>query len=163
MPHSFSSERISFTLFPESPDIVLSRNSYSLAFLRRHASSSCPASAFSTFIILRYLFRNHISIFVISCIFCGVTPRRKASETTHSLRSSTACSFSSSSSPETSLREASIRLYMFISRQRTDFISAASKVGAMPITSPVAFICVPSVRRACMNLSNGQRGILTTQ
>ena len=38
----------------------------------------------------------------------------------------------------------------------------ASKVGAMAITSPVAFICGPRVRLAPANLSKGQRGSLTT-
>ena len=45
---------------------------------------------------------------------------------------------------------------------RTAFCSAASKVRSIAITSPVAFICVPSARSASGNLSNGQRGILTT-
>ena len=38
----------------------------------------------------------------------------------------------------------------------------SSNVRPMAITSPVAFICVPSLRLACTNLSNGQRGILLT-
>ncbi len=32
----------------------------------------------------------------------------------------------------------------------------------MAITSPVAFICVPRVRLASVNLSKGQRGIFVT-
>ena len=48
------------------------------------------------------------------------------------------------------------------SSERIAFCSAASKVRSIAITSPVAFICVPSARSASGNLSNGQRGILTT-
>ena len=44
----------------------------------------------------------------------------------------------------------------------TAFISAASKLPAIAITSPVAFICVPSARSAKINLSNGHLGSLTT-
>ena len=51
---------------------------------------------------------------------------------------------------------------MPISAPRTAFISAISKSGAMAMTSPVAFICVPSVRLAPANLSNGHFGNLTT-
>ena len=51
---------------------------------------------------------------------------------------------------------------MPISAPRTAFISAISNEGAMAMTSPVAFICVPSFRLAPENLSNGQRGNLTT-
>ena len=48
------------------------------------------------------------------------------------------------------------------SSERTAFCRAASKVRSMAITSPVAFICVPSWRSPEANLSKGQRGILTT-
>ena len=41
--------------------------------------------------------------------------------------------------------------------------NASSKFLPIAITSPVDFIEVPSVRSAVLNLSNGQRGILTTQ
>ncbi len=49
------------------------------------------------------------------------------------------------------------------SSERTAFRSAASNVRSIAITSPVAFICVPIRRSPSGNLSNGQRGILTTQ
>ena len=49
-----------------------------------------------------------------------------------------------------------------ISAPRTAFISAISNPGAMAMTSPVAFIWVPSVRLAPLNLSKGHLGILTT-
>ena len=51
---------------------------------------------------------------------------------------------------------------MPISAPRSDLSNASSKVGAIAITSPVAFICGPSVRVALLNLSKGQRGIFTT-
>ena len=43
------------------------------------------------------------------------------------------------------------------------FISAPSKEFPMAITSPVAFIWVPRVRLAVVNLSKGRRGSLSTQ
>ena len=49
------------------------------------------------------------------------------------------------------------------SRERIAFINAPSKLLQMLITSPVAFICVVKVLFALMNLSNGRRGIFTTQ
>ena len=49
-----------------------------------------------------------------------------------------------------------------ISSERSAFCRAASKERSIAMTSPVAFICVPSVRSAAANLSNGQRGIFTT-
>ena len=48
------------------------------------------------------------------------------------------------------------------SSERTAFCSAASNERSIAITSPVAFICVPSDRSPAPNLSNGQRGIFTT-
>ena len=50
-----------------------------------------------------------------------------------------------------------------ISRDRTAFWNAASNDRSIAMTSPVAFICVVTVRSPLGNLSNGQRGILTTQ
>ena len=49
------------------------------------------------------------------------------------------------------------------SRERMAFISAPSKELAMAMTSPVAFIWVPRVRLAVVNLSKGRRGIFSTQ
>ena len=49
-----------------------------------------------------------------------------------------------------------------ISAPRIAFIKAASKFGAIAITSPVAFICVPSIRLDVANLSNVHFGNFTT-
>ena len=49
------------------------------------------------------------------------------------------------------------------SNDLTAFTKAASKLRSIAITSPVAFICVPSDLSPVSNLSNGQRGIFTTQ
>ena len=51
--------------------------------------------------------------------------------------------------------------YTPISSERTAFIKAASTDCSSAITSPVAFICVPSTRSPPTNLSKGQRGIFT--
>jgi len=94
---------------------------------------------------------------VISKISSKDTPAAIASNTVNSLRSSIAARrFLMSPS---CLR---FSVSMPISEPRTAFISAASNVGAIAMTSPVAFICVPSLRLAPANLSNGQRGSFTT-
>ena len=54
------------------------------------------------------------------------------------------------------------RVSMPISAPRTALSKAISKLGAMAITSPVAFICVPRARLASANLSKGHLGIFTT-
>ena len=51
----------------------------------------------------------------------------------------------------------------FCSSERMALISAASNVRSSAITSPVDAICVPRRLSPAGNLSNGQRGILTTQ
>jgi len=48
------------------------------------------------------------------------------------------------------------------SKERTALRSAGPNSRSMAIASPVAFICTPSDRSANGNLSNGQRGSLTT-
>ena len=63
------------------------------------------------------------------------------------------------SSPGSGLR---FKVSMLISAPRTAFSRAISKLGAMAITSPVAFIWVPRVREASANLSKGHLGIFTT-
>ena len=49
-----------------------------------------------------------------------------------------------------------------VQRDFRSFISAASKLVPIAITSPVAFIWVPSFRLIPANLSNGHLGNLTT-
>ena len=49
------------------------------------------------------------------------------------------------------------------SSERTAFNNADSKLRSIAITSPVAFICVPNDLSPVANLSNGHRGIFTTQ
>ena len=57
---------------------------------------------------------------------------------------------------------ARFKVSCFISAPRTAFMSAASKQGAMLMTSPVAFICGPRPRLAPANLSKGHFGNFTT-
>ncbi len=54
------------------------------------------------------------------------------------------------------------RVFMWISAPRTAFSTAISKLVPMDMTSPVAFIWVPSLRSAFGNLSKGHFGNLTT-
>ena len=49
-----------------------------------------------------------------------------------------------------------------ISSERTDFSRHSARFEPMPITSPVAFICVPSSFDALANLSNGNLGSFAT-
>ena len=48
------------------------------------------------------------------------------------------------------------------SSERTDFSMHSSRLAPMPMTSPVAFIWVPSRLGAVANLSKGNRGNLAT-
>ena len=50
----------------------------------------------------------------------------------------------------------------FSSKERIAFIIPAPKFGAIAITSPVAFICVPKSLLAVRNFLNGHFGIFTT-
>ena len=83
----------------------------------------------------------------------------KASNTVKIRRSSCAARRSLTGA---SLRGGALSVSSPISAPRTAFISAISKPGAMDMTSPVAFIWVPRVRAAPLNLSNGHLGTLTT-
>ena len=49
-----------------------------------------------------------------------------------------------------------------VSSDRTAFRSDSSIVRPTDMTSPVAFICVPSLFEASENLSNGKRAIFVT-
>ena len=89
------------------------------------------------------------------------TPAFNASNTVNSRWSSTRRSRSQIGAVSSASR-LRFRLSSPTSAPRTAFISAISKLGAMAMTSPVAFICVPSVRLASANLSKGHFGILTT-
>ena len=111
--------------------------------------------------IFRSLFRNQRSIFVMSWISSTVTPDLSASNTVKIRWSSTRSSRSrmGASSPWSGFR---FRESWPISAPRTAFISAISKLGAMAMTSPVAFIWVPRRRLASANLSKGHLGIFTT-
>ena len=108
--------------------------------------------------------RNHPSTWVWASSSSGVAPRRRAAMSAHtrrsvagnngswrqSLRSRHSCASHSIDCP-------------LISSERTAFENAASKERSIAMTSPVAFICVLMPRSPVGNLSNGQRGILTTQ
>ncbi len=90
----------------------------------------------------------------------GVAPRRKAAISAQSRSSVGAIGRSSASSAQPFSSHSNERPP--ISSDRTAFCSDASNVRSMAITSPVAFICVPSERSPKGNLSNGHRGIFVT-
>ena len=87
------------------------------------------------------------------------TPDLSASKTVKMRRSSWAARRSRIGA---SYRGAALRVSSPSSAPRTAFISAISKEGAMAMTSPVAFIWVPSFRLAPANFSKGHLGNLTT-
>ena len=86
-------------------------------------------------------------------------PSLSALKTVNNLISSWSCNFCLMSALLSALL---LSVSSPISAPLTAFIMACSKLGAMLITSPVAFICVPSLREAFTNLSNGHLGSLTT-
>ena len=105
-----------------------------------------------------------MSILVMALISSGVMPRRRASATTKSRSSSTSDSF---------LDVFVIAQLLQLGQlQRVDVLlqgadglhqTQPSKLLPMAMTSPVAFIWVPRVRLAVVNLSKGRRGIFSTQ
>ena len=75
-------------------------------------------------------------------------PRFIAWYTTNSLSSVSSCSFWRISPSESSAILGILRVLSEISAPRTAFIIAISKLVPIAMTSPVAFILVPSVRLA---------------
>ena len=98
---------------------------------------------------------------VMAKISSTLTPDLSASNTVKRRWSSTRRSRSQmgASSSGSFLR---FRVSWPISAPRTAFMRAISKLGPMAMTSPVAFIWVPSFREASANLSKGHLGIFTT-
>ncbi len=140
-----------------------SGNSMRFASFKRSTVSSSDFSRRSMPTILAILSMNHSSIIVASCMRARPTPRRRASAITQILLSSTFSSCICSSSSPRPEKSYDNRESTCCSRERIAFMSAPSKLSQMLITSPVAFIWVVRVRFAVMNLSNGRRGIFTTQ
>ncbi len=96
---------------------------------------------------------------MISKISSTETPDFRASKTVNIRKSSTLARRSWMGAPSIALR---FRVFMWISAPRTAFSTAISKLVPMDMTSPVAFIWVPSLRSAFGNLSKGHFGNLTT-
>ena len=106
---------------------------------------------------------NHLSILVMSWIVSTEMPRFNASKTQKERSTSTSSSFLSTSSSESFVNAFLVMVSMPSSMERTAFIMPASKLGAIAMISPVAFICVPRVFFAYTNLSNGHFGNFTTR
>ena len=112
------------------------------------SSLTPPIISFSKRQSFKSLYKNQLSIIVTRCISSGVYPRFNASNTAKR-RSSVASRIRDvSSSSESFVIVSRFNVSSDISAPRTAFIIAASKLSAMDITSPVAFICVPSSRFA---------------
>ena len=102
------------------------------------------------------------SIFVISAIASGDAPALSAEKIAKSRLSSHLPTAARSSSSLLFANTGRSGVSAPISAPRIAFIRAAGNDGAIAITSPVAFICVPSVREEPWSLSNGHFGSLTT-
>ena len=165
MSHSRRSARTRSGERSESIPIFSSPNPSRFAI---HRSSGVSVSSISRSSIraIRWKARvNHGSIPVARDNSSGETSRRRAAISAHS-RSSFGPIGKRSDSPSSDLShpESSHSSERFvISSDLTAFWNAASKERSIAITSPVAFICVPMLRSPRGNLSNGQRGIFTTQ
>ena len=88
---------------------------------------------------------NHLSIFVMSWITSTEMPRLSASNTQNERSTSMSSSFLSTSSSVSFTKSSLVMVSMPSSMERTAFIMPASKLGAIAIISPVAFIWVPRV------------------
>ena len=69
---------------------------------------------------------------------------------------------SSSATPSSAGREATLQPSRSISSPRSPFCHACLKVRPMAMVSPTAFICTPSVFSAVGNFSKAKRGNFTT-
>ena len=79
------------------------------------------------------------------------------------LSSSCSSSFFMSCSFDIAVMEGTRSPSQLISSESVAFKRALSKFLSIAMISPVAFICVPSLLEAVLNLSNGHLGIFTTQ
>ena len=94
----------------------------------------------------------------------AVTPRRSAAISAHRRSRSVGATRSLQASASVQARVFPEQVLARRSRASAPPSAAPPRsVRSIAMTSPVAFICVPSVRSPTANLSNGQRGILTTQ
>ena len=119
-----------------------------LPFMYCARVSGLPAISPSKSARFLSLFKNHLSILVTEWISSTVIPRFIALNTTNSLSSVSSCSLARISSSVSSVILGMLSVPSEISAPRTAFIMAISKPVPIAITSPVAFMRVPSVRFA---------------
>ena len=148
-----------------STPIFSSENPILFASRRRLGVSVSERSRASVAMILSNALVNHGSTPVVRDSSSGLDPRLSPERSAQS-RSSVGCRGRRESGPRPSSRHSGSSHNTerpVISRERTAFWNAASNVLSTAITSPVAFIWVPTLRSPAGNLSKGQRGIFTTQ
>ena len=142
--------------------MYLSLKPIALAAFSTSWSPGFASSVFSISTIFFMASRNSGVIMVISQSFSMLRPRRSSSATAK-MPSSLNWPRYSSISPVGMLSNLARRKWQTpISRERTDLSKHSSRLAPMPMTSPVAFIWVPSTLGAVANLSKGKRGILAT-
>ena len=110
----------------------------------------------------RMVSRKNGVIIVSAATSSTLAPRRSSCATAKSPSSRNWRRYSVSSALVMFWNFGSQRCCAPISSERTDLSRHSSSVLPMPMTSPVAFICVPSVLAAVENLSNGKRGSFAT-
>ena len=157
MPYFLRSSKTSVSVLFQSHATALSENPAFFAWYRASLSSTYDFSSVSISIIFFILLRKKESIPVCLEIFETGTPDLNSCAIPKIL-SFVPVFISFIHTWTSSFSNFSMR----VSRERIAFNRLSSKVLPTLITSPVAFICVPSFRFASVNLSNGKRGIFVT-
>ena len=142
--------------------ISLSLKPISLASASTEASPRWTCSFSSILTIFRIDSKKSFVIMVSSCKRSMLSPRRSNSATAKIPSSLNSLRYCSSCSVLKESNFASRRWKTPVSSDRTLFSMHSSRLEPMPMTSPVAFICVPRVFGASGNLSKGKRGNFAT-
>ena len=162
MPYFLRSSKTSVSVLFQSHATALSENPAFFAWYRTSLSFTYDFSSASISIIFFILLRKKGSIPVWLEIFETPTPDLKSCAIANIL-SFVPVFISSIHTWRSSFSNFFMcRWFTPVSKERTAFNRLSSNVLPTLITSPVAFICVPSFRFASVNLSNGKRGIFVT-
>jgi len=162
MPFSFRVSNTSSSFSPHRSAMARSQKPMRFA-LRRMAGSSLPAAISRSAATMFWNFsKNSMSMPVALQMTPRSTPSRSIFAIAKIRSSVPPLMYSRSSSDFQSSNFFMCRWYTPISSERMALSKLSSNVLPTLMTSPVAFICVPSFRDAPTNLSNGHFGNFTT-